>query len=87
MELALVLALGVPLGRYVANRNFAFALLAAAFLVVLRIQTAQVPDAGELTSGYWPAQVIIAALGAWLVAVGSCRRPRVAQVDLDHVAS
>ncbi len=89
MELILVLALGVPLGRYLPSRNTAWAALAAAFLIVLPFQTASVRDAGNLDWTYWVVQVVIAALGAGLVALGARwrvnrRKRRAMQAEAGH---
>ena len=71
MELILVLVLGIPLGLYLPSRNLAWAILAVAFLVVLPFQTVSVRNAGNLEWSYWVVQVIVASLGAALVALGA----------------
>ena len=76
MELILVLALAVPLGRYLPSRAIAWTVLAVAFAIVLPLQTNSVRDAGNLDWTYWVVQVLIASLGAALVALGARRRAK-----------
>ncbi len=76
MELILVLVLGVPLGLFLPSRKLAFAVLIAAFLIVLPFQTASVTSEGRMDWSYWLVQVVIAALGLGLVALGARWRAR-----------
>ena len=71
MELILVFVLGVPLGLILPSRKIAFAVLMTAFLIVLPFQTISVGNAGPIDWSYWVVQVVIAALGAGLVALGA----------------
>lgn len=76
MELILVLILGVPLGYLLPSRKVAWAVLAAAFLVILPFQTLSVRAEGHLDWVYPIVQVLLAGLGAGLVALGARLRAR-----------